>query len=206
MSQGSGGAAAPQWRHFQELELTPILSVALDTFYEKGFHGTTVREVARGVGQTVPVLYYHHESKEGMLVALLEISTGDLSRRVRAAAEAAGSDQCARLVNVVEAVVLHMTRRTRLASLDSEIRHLSVDNRKRYAMRRKEIENLMNDIVGCGAEQGIFAAPEPAETARALLGMCQSIARWYNPEGPLSPADVAARYVDIATRTVGAHR
>jgi hypothetical protein len=43
------------------------------------------------------------------------------------------------------------------------------------------------------------------ETSRALLGMCQSVARWYHADGPLSPEEIAARYVDIALMTVGAH-
>ncbi|MEV5835908.1 TetR/AcrR family transcriptional regulator [Nocardia sp. NPDC052112] len=206
MGPGSSDTVDAEWRHFETLELTPILEAALEVFYEHGFHGTTVRELARRVGLTVPALYYHYENKEGILVALLEMSTGDLSWRVRAAAEAAGASPEARLANVIEAIALHMTLRSRLAALDSETRHLSADNRKRYAMRRKEIENLMFEIVESGAYAGTFVAPEPVETARALLGMCQSIARWYHPGGALSPHEVAERYVDIALRTVGSRK
>ncbi|WP_245567497.1 TetR family transcriptional regulator [Nocardia vinacea] len=37
-----------------------LLGAALDTFYENGFHGTTVRDVVRRVGRTVPSLYAVH--------------------------------------------------------------------------------------------------------------------------------------------------
>jgi hypothetical protein len=33
--------------------------------------------------------------------------------------------------------------------------------------------------------------------------MCQSIPRWYQPGGALTPEQIAARYVDIALHTVG---
>jgi AcrR family transcriptional regulator len=205
MAQEQVAAADADWRQHSPLELTPILAAALDAFYEHGFHGTTVRDIARRVGMTVPSLYYHHDSKEGVFLALLELSTSELAWRVKAAA-AAGTDPKQQFVNVVETIVLHMTHRTRLAALDPEFRHLSSENRKRYAVDRKEIESLLTDIVDEGVRQRIFTATDPAETVRALLGMCQSIARWYQPEGPLKPQDVAARYVDIALATVGAQR
>ncbi len=53
----NGGGSNP-------VELSPILSAALDAFYEKGFHGASVRDIARRVGVTVPALYYHYDSKE----------------------------------------------------------------------------------------------------------------------------------------------
>ncbi|MBB3039435.1 TetR/AcrR family transcriptional regulator [Hoyosella altamirensis] len=192
------------WRTYAPLELSPILAAAADAFYEHGFHGTTVRDLARRVGLTVPSIYYHHESKEGVFVALLELATGEVAWRVRAASDAGGADVRQQFINVVETVVLHMAHRTRLAALDQELRHLSPDNRKRYAARRKEVENLVTKIVEKGVLEKVFTTGLAAETARAILGMCQSIGRWYNPDGPLSPTELAEQYVEIALMTVGA--
>lgn len=208
MARGTGAATAglrapSRWRVYEPLELTPILAAALEAFYEHGFHGTTVRDIARRVGQTVPSLYYHHENKEGIFVALLEMGTTEVAWRVKAALAEAGDDPQAQLVNVVQAIVLHMTHHTRLASLDLELRHLSPPMRKRYAARRKEVENLVTTLVEDGVRRGVFTTPIPEEAARALLGMCQSVARWYNPAGPLTPQQIADRYVDLALATVG---
>lgn len=194
------------WRRYDQLELTPLLAAALEAFYEHGFHGTTVRDIARRYGQTVPSIYYHHENKEGVFVALLEKGTSEVTWRVRAAAAEAGDRPEARLANVVQAIALHMTQRSRLAALDSEIRHLSPPVRKRYAARRKEIEQILAGIVEDGVRRGAFAASHPAETARAILGMCQAIARWYRPDGGLTPEEIAEQYVDIALMTVGTRR
>jgi AcrR family transcriptional regulator len=206
VSPDKAAAKDPDWRHYESLELTPILAAALEAFDEHGFHGATVRDIARRVGLTLPSLYYHHENKEGVFVALLELGTGDVAWRVKAAAAEGGDRPEAQFSYVVEAIVYHMTQRTRVAALDQELRHLSPPNRKRYAARRKEIETLLDEIVESGAEQGVFTAEMPKETARAVLGMCQSIARWYHPHGPLSPKELADRYVDIALKTVGARQ
>ncbi len=78
------------WRVFEPLQLGPILEHALEAFGENGFHGTTVRDLARRVGVTVPALYYHHENKEAVLVTLLDAAVSTSStvsaRRSRTAA------------------------------------------------------------------------------------------------------------------------
>ncbi|MEZ5151860.1 TetR/AcrR family transcriptional regulator [Rhodococcus zopfii] len=198
------GVAVPDWRKLEATELTPILSAALDAFYETGFHGTSVREIARRVGVTVPALYYHHENKEGLLIALLELSTSDVLSRAHAADADGGDDPVRRLSNVIEAIVLRMTLRARLAALEGESRYLSPDNRQRYRAVRKGVEQLVRSIVEEGTASGVFDVDDPAETTRALLGMCQSIPRWYHSEGTLTPEEVAAKYVDITLKTVGA--
>lgn len=195
-------ATETDWRVFGPLELSPILAAASEAFYEHGFHGASVRDIVGRAGQTAPSLYYHHENKEGVLGALLELGTGDVAWRVKAAAAESTRPED-QLANVIEAIVLQMAHRTRLAALDSELRHLSHAKRKRYAARRKQVENLVRRIVEDGAEAGVFIALEPAETARGLLGLCQSIARWYKPGGRLRPEELADRYIRLGLLMVG---
>ena len=47
-----------------------ILDVALDLFIEKGYDGTSLREIAERLGFTKAALYYHFEAKEDILMAL----------------------------------------------------------------------------------------------------------------------------------------
>ncbi len=47
-----------------------ILDVALDLFIEKGYDGTSLREIAERLGFTKAALYYHFASKEDILMAL----------------------------------------------------------------------------------------------------------------------------------------
>ncbi|UYP19162.1 TetR/AcrR family transcriptional regulator [Rhodococcus sp. Z13] len=194
------------WRDFQPLGLDPILEHALEAFGENGFHGTTVRDLARRVGVTVPALYYHYENKEAVLVTLLDAAVLDLIDRVSAAVADGGDDPVARFENAVEAIVLSMTHRARRAALDSEVRHISPENRRTYAATRKRFELMMLDLVRDGVERGVFHVDDTEETVRALLGMVQSISRWYQIDGPLTPAQVAERYIAIALRVVGCTR
>ncbi|MDT2006077.1 TetR/AcrR family transcriptional regulator [Rhodococcus opacus] len=191
------------WREFKPLQLGPILGHALAAFNENGYHGTTVRQIARRVGVTVPTLYYHHENKEAVLVTLMDTAVRDLIDRSLAAVADGGDDPVIRFTNFVEAVVLNMTHRARQSALDSELRHVSPQNRRNYATTRKRLELMASDLVRDGVENGVFVVEDIEESVRALLGMGQSIARWYQIDGPLSPDQVAARYTTIGLRIVG---
>ena len=48
-----------------------ILDVALELFSEKGYDATSMREIAERLGITKPALYYHFDSKEDIVRALL---------------------------------------------------------------------------------------------------------------------------------------
>lgn len=196
-------AKADDWRRTEPLELSPILTGAVDAFLDKGYHGASVRDIAQRVGVTVPALYYHYENKQAMLLAALEAGMANLLNRVDRALAEAGDEPLSRFVHLVEAVVLSMTQRASGSSLDSELRYLEPENRKRYAAQRKKLEQQLLDIIQEGIAAGIFHVSYPEDTARAMLGMLQAIGIWYHPEGSLSPPQVAARYLDITRQTVG---
>jgi len=180
------------------------MAAALDAFSENGYHGTTVRDIARRVGVTVPALYYHHESKESILLALLDTAVEHLTESCFAAVAEAGESTADRFFNLVEAIVLYMANSTKLATLDAEIRSLSPEKRAAYSKARRRIEDELVDAIQTGDAAGLFDVTSSKDTARALLGMFSAIATWYRPSGPVSPQALAERYVDIAAHTVGA--
>ncbi|BCJ46328.1 TetR family transcriptional regulator [Actinoplanes ianthinogenes] len=48
-----------------------ILRVALELFTERGFEGTSIRDLSEALGMTKSSLYYHFEGKEAIIQALL---------------------------------------------------------------------------------------------------------------------------------------
>jgi AcrR family transcriptional regulator len=202
------GIASPgAWRAGDDEELTPILSVARDLFYEVGFHGTTVRDIAARVGVTVPALYYHHANKEAILAALLDRSISAVIWRCEQALAEAGEDPADRFRNLIECLALYMASHRKSAAMDAEIRALSDETRKRYSGQRRQVEMMLVDTIAQGVAAGAFEVASPRDTGRALLGMIQAITLWFDPErGRLTAPELATRYVDIAGHTVGLRR
>ncbi len=191
------------WRHFEDPNLSPPLAAALEAFVEHGYHGTTVRDIARRVGLSVPGLYYHYESKQALLVALLQSSIEEALARTRAAAEEAGEDPLARFAALVESSVLFMAHRRDTAFLSSEIRSLEPDNRARYIASRDAVEELVLDAVHQGVAEGVFTTQHPDDACRAVLQMCQGVATWFRLGGEVPAEVLAQRYVGFALGIVG---
>jgi AcrR family transcriptional regulator len=182
-----------------------ILKHSLAAFEEHGYHGTTVRDIARRVGVTVPTLYYHFENKQAILVELLMSSMELLLAKCRVALAEAGKNPADRYVALITAIVEFMAQRGSHGLLDSEIRSLEPANRTKYIALRDELETQLHRIIDDGIAQRAFTTPYPTETCRAVLTMCHAVPRWFNPAGPLTSHQLAERYVAIALNAVG-HR
>jgi AcrR family transcriptional regulator len=65
-----------------------VLDAALDLFAERGFAGTSIRDLAERVGMTKASLYYHFASKQVLLVALVQPAMDELTSCALAAESA----------------------------------------------------------------------------------------------------------------------
>jgi AcrR family transcriptional regulator len=172
---------AGAWRSPEDTSdaLSPILASALDAFFELGYHGTSVRDIAKRTGLTVPALYYHHENKEAILYTLLQGSIASVIERCKQAVAEASGEPVGLFQNLIECLVLYMAQQGKRAAMDAE------------------------SAIRAGVEAGDFHVSSPHDTMRALLGMIWTITVWYKPGGKMSPSQLAASYVDIALHTVG---
>jgi AcrR family transcriptional regulator len=65
-----------------------IERAAADVFAQRGYHGTTMAEIARASGVTVPVIYDHFPSKVALHQRLLERTSDELLAMWRSALDA----------------------------------------------------------------------------------------------------------------------
>jgi AcrR family transcriptional regulator len=74
-----------------EQRRTQLLSVAVEVFGERGFHSTSMDEVAEAAGVTKPVLYQHFPSKRALYRELLDDVDAQLVAELVVATDAAPS-------------------------------------------------------------------------------------------------------------------
>jgi AcrR family transcriptional regulator len=192
------------WRTFSpSLDLDPVLAAAAKSFVTLGYHGTTMREIARQADLSVPGLYHHYPSKQHMLVAVLDAALADLRWRLDAADAEGAGDPVLRLELLVSALVLYHCRRKGLGLIAaSEMRSVEPATRRRIAARRTEVQRLVDTAVLDGAARGLFRTRYPLDASRAVVTMSVSVAAWFQMALPLTPEDVAERYVDYALNLV----
>jgi AcrR family transcriptional regulator len=68
-----------------------LLETAIAMFAEKGYAGTSVREIVEQAGVSKPVLYYYFKSKEGLFLAILEMAENLQKELLARVLESAGN-------------------------------------------------------------------------------------------------------------------
>lgn len=180
-----------------------IAQAALVSFFEVGYHGTTMRHIASAAGATVGSIYHHYESKQGILQDIMTTTLDDLLVETRAGLAAAGSDPRSGLNALVRAWIgFHTTRQREALVGSSEMRSLDAKGRRLVIPRRDAQELIFRDVVEAGVAGGDFMTAYPIEATRAILNMGASVAAWYHPRGGLTAREITERYRRLALATV----
>lgn len=174
-----------------------VRTAALELFAERGFHGTGIRDLAQRAGLSTATLYHYMGTKEDLLA---EIMRDSMTLLIRAAeqtgAHGAPTERITRLVQIH--VLAHAARPLHTRVADDELRALSPALRAEITGLRDAYETFWRAAITDGVTAGEFRVREPGVARLALLEMCSGVARWYQPHGPLSVQELAARYVEMA--------
>ncbi|MGY0007348.1 TetR family transcriptional regulator [Micromonospora sp. I033] len=181
-----------------------LLEAAVTAFAERGFHGTTTRDIAAAAGLSPAALYVHHKSKEELLYLISRSGHEHVLRLVRAAV-ASSTDPATALRRVVhDFVVTHARDHTTTRVVNYELSALSPAHLAEIREIRHRIEQAIRQLVEAGVTAGVFETPDPRMAAAALLSLGVDVGRWYRDGGDLVPEYIAARYAEMALRIVGA--
>jgi len=181
-----------------------ILLAALQCFVERGYHGTTIRQVANRAQVSVPGLYHHFGSKLELLEKLIGDTMDDLIEQTEEALDAAGEDPVERFRAVVVAhVSYHCDRPEESFVGNTELRSLSPRGQRRIIGKRDRQQRIFDGVVEDGVSAGIFPVAEPLEASRAIVTMCTAVASWYRRTGPMAAQQIVDTYRDLALNMVG---
>ena len=183
-----------------------ITGAAREIFAERGYHGTSIRDIAKRAGLSLSAMYYWHPSKQHLLAALIEESTYDYFHRCDEALREVGDDPADRLRALVRATVEYRVQRRIESNIGAqEWRNLEPDNRERLAGLRRSATQLWADIINDGVARGTFRCAHPEDARRSIVAACNAIAQWYEPAGEIGLPDLVERYTEIALR-IADHR
>ncbi|MFD9892968.1 TetR/AcrR family transcriptional regulator [Amycolatopsis sp. NPDC059027] len=180
-----------------------VRAAAVKLFAAKGFHGTGIRDLAQEAELSSASLYHYMGTKEDLLVDIMTTALRRLLDAARqAVAESAGPVTRVRTLVALH-VLAHAVQPEETRVVDNEVDALSDESRERVVALRDDYEKLWSDAIEEGVAAGVFHTTHPAVTRLALLEMCNGVARWYSPRGPLSLDQLAAHYAELALRVLG---
>jgi AcrR family transcriptional regulator len=181
-----------------------ILEEAVKLFYERGFTGTTLDDIAAELGVTKPFIYTHFRSKTELLAALckptIELSLGAVTQ----AASGPGSptERLYRAIAGFTEVVL--SRQANIAIYFREEKNLSPEALGEINGLRKKFDRVLSKLLAEGVAAGEFDVGDVSLTALAIGGMISWAYTWHRPEGRLAIDDMCERMAELALQMVGA--
>jgi len=181
-----------------------ILEEAVKLFYERGFSGTTLDDIAGKLGVTKPFIYTHFRSKVELLEAIcrptIEMSLAAISH----AAEQRGSASERLFNGVVEFTKVVLQRQANIAVYFREEKSLSEAGLNEINVLRKRFDRVLSDLLEEGISGGEFHITDIRVAALAIGGMVSWAYTWYQPGGRLSIDDVGDQMARFAVEMVGA--
>jgi AcrR family transcriptional regulator len=172
-------------------------------FRERGYHATSMQDLAEALGVQRGSLYHYIEAKEDLLWEIMERALG----RLFAAVEPVARSDRTPSQRLQAAIAAHLEvaadLRDELTIFHVELKSLSADRRQRMARSRDRYEGLFRGVVRDGVERGTFRRVDPKTTTFAILGACNWFTQWFRPDGPVTHTAFAAAFADLFLTGLG---
>ena len=174
-----------------------ILHSALRAFRARGYHATTLEDIAAQLGIRSAALYHYFPDKDAILYACHREALAEVERLL-AEAKAKHANAREQLRYAIHEHVRVMTDTLEGSALALEVSALSPRRRAEVVAERDRYERGLREIVEAGVRRGEFRAVDPKLAVFAILGAINWIARWYRPEpdGAVGPAELGAHFAD----------
>jgi AcrR family transcriptional regulator len=176
-----------------------ITDAAARLFRTKGYHATSMADIGAAVGRLGGSLYYHIESKEGLLYEIVEVATRNLLAGVRELSRAPASPAERLRAAIISHLRLCAARSDYTVVFLNEIQNLR-DVQRRHTLLQlvKHYEDFFCHVIEDGMVTGDFRKGLDVQvTAYAILGMGNWTLRWFRPDGRLSIDRIAAGFADL---------
>jgi len=174
-----------------------ILNAAAQIFSQKGYHATSMQDIAEAVQLQKASLYHHISSKQDILLALLDKALDMLIECMQAVLQQPLTPDAKLRQAMCVYLETLLQHRDLAAVLLLEHRSLDPEYHARHIPRRDRFEKLWRELICEGQQQGIFNTHDPALASRAVLGVLNWTITWYRDSGPLAPSVLAERLSDL---------
>ncbi len=177
-----------------------LLSAAARLFRERGYAGTTVRDLAAEVGILSGSIFHHFRNKDEILFGVMQevvIAMEEALKNALAAAET--THDKVRALIATELNFIHGEAGDATAVLVFEWRDLSTEKQQEILKGKAAYFQYWQTTLQQAQSEGLTVV-EPEYLRQLLHGALAWTTYWYRPEGELSLTELTDRAMTLAIR------
>jgi AcrR family transcriptional regulator len=183
-------------RRDHETKREAVIRTAARAFDERGYHNTSLDDIAAALGVTKPTVYYYVPNKEQLLFECFRAGLEPIRAALQRAGQAPGTGR-ERLREVMRDYAIAIASEYGWCMVRAEHQDLGGELSERVRALKAEIDRGIRHLLQAGMEDGSIAPVDPRLAAFAIAGALNWIAHWYRAGRSLAPADVAEVFVRL---------
>ncbi|WP_242098541.1 TetR/AcrR family transcriptional regulator [Sphingomonas sp. CROZ-RG-20F-R02-07] len=180
-----------------------LIREAARAFSARGYHDTSLIDVAQELGVTKAALYYYVKSKQDILFECHVISN-DLADQASAIALQAKGTGFDRMVLLARTYIDLLVGEAGTLAVLTEFDALEPHNRKVIAARRARFDRTLRELLEEGMKDGSVRRLDPKLTVFFFLGAVNWMTRWFDPGGERTGQQVSDTFVDLLSQGIRA--
>lgn len=170
--------------------------MATELFKEKGYSGTSMRDIAAKVGVEAPSLYSHYENKE----AILQNICFTMAHKFLDSFEEINTERDETYVEQLQQVIrkhvlLITSNLSQVAVFWNEWRYMTEPYFNDFVKMQRTYERGIKEIIDRGISAGQFKKVNSTFTTMAILSSLNGIQKWHNYT--ISPEEMATSFADL---------
>jgi AcrR family transcriptional regulator len=196
---GSPWAARHRRPRDHEVKREAVIRAAARAFNERGYHHTSLDDIAADLGVTKPTVYYYVANKEQLLFECFLAGLKPIRAALREADRLEGTGRD-RLNAVVRGYATAIASEYGWCMVRAHDQDLGVEMRREINALKSEIDQGIRRLLRAGMDDGSIGPCDAKITAFALAGALNWIAHWYRADQVLSATEIAAAFVEFFER------
>jgi AcrR family transcriptional regulator len=180
----------------RERKRDAVILTAARAFRERGYHNTSLDDIARELNVTKPTVYHYVENKEQLLFECFRSGLNQIMQGFEEIRDSPGSAR-ERLAFVIERYAEAITSDFGWCMVQAENQDLSAAMSRKVKELKSGIDQGIRRLIKEGTVDGSIRKCDAKMTAFALAGAVNWIAYWYRSGEALTPADIGKRFIEL---------
>ena len=182
-----------------------VLKTAAQLFLEKSFGRTSMNDVADRLNITKPALYHYFNNKEDILLECYRLGVGLIEETLNEIADHGGNG-LQKVEAFIQSYAIVMTVNFGRCVMRLDEGDLTSEARAEVRTYKRKIDRRLRSFLQEGIDDGSIAPCDTKIAAFAIAGALNWICMWYEPDGALSPEEIAAQFALTLTQGLAAQK